>query len=294
MDGDGRQGSILVVEDVEGEHAHLRRSLGHRGHRVTRASGHDALERIESIRPDVVIVGPGEARAVLASLPRESGVTLLPVLVLCATQDSDARVELLRAGALLCFAGPQDPVELEAHIGAAVAVGRRYAALRELALTDELTGLGNRRHGEHELAQQVARSTRHGHPLGLALADLDGFKAINDVHGHEAGDVVLREVAARLAGCLRGGDTLARWGGEEFVAILPDTGPEGVLLTAERLRGSVGGEPYLVGAERIALTASVGWAAWRGEDPREFVLRADRALYEAKRAGRDAVRPDAA
>lgn len=125
--------------------------------------------RIQASRPDVVLVGPGNARAVLEALPREAGVTLLPVLVLCATQDPDARVEFLRAGALLCFAGPQDPVELEAHIGAAV---------------------------------------------------------------------------ARLAACLRGGDTLVRWGGEEFVALLPDTAPDGLLLTAERLRRSVGGEPF--------------------------------------------------
>jgi len=292
MEGEvGPQGEVLVVEDAEGEHAHLRRALAQRGHRVAATRSEDAPARIEAERPDVVLVGASRATALLDALPAEQGVTLVPVLVLCEGEDVEERVALLRAGALRCFAARPDPLELEAQVGAAVAVGRRYSLLRELALTDPLTGLGNRRHGENELAQVVARSTRHGYPLGLALVDLDGFKAVNDTHGHDVGDTVLREAGARLSACLRGGDTLVRWGGEEFVAILPDTEPAGVLHTAGRLCRSVGCEPFPHGTTRIELTVSVGWADWRGEDPREYVLRADRALYDAKGAGRNTVRP---
>ena len=292
MDGDGPQGAVLVVEDAEGEHAHLRRALAHRGYRVSASAGEAAPARIEAERPDVVLVGAAPAPALLGALPREQGATLVPVLVLCASEDTEGRVALLHAGAMNCLPDRPDPLELDALVGAAVAVGRRYAALRELALTDPLTGLGNRRHGENELAQVVARSTRHGYPLGLALVDLDGFKAVNDTHGLDAGDAVLREAGSRLLACLRGGDTLVRWGGEEFVALLPDTDAAGVLHTARRLCRAVSCVRFAHHGTQIDLTISVGWADWRGEDPREFVLRADRALYDAKGAGRNTVRPN--
>ena len=124
---------------------------------------------------------------------------------------------------------------------------RRLAAQ---VLTDDLTGLANRRAGAHELDRAVALAVRHGHVLALARVDVDHFKRINDTYGHQAGDLVLAEVARRLASAVRGGDGLARWGGDEFVAILPDTDRGGALRAAERLRAAVAAAPVEVEGAR--------------------------------------------
>ena len=159
------------------------------------------------------------------------------------------------------------------------------------ALTDELTGLANRRHGMHQLDREIALAVRKGHDLGLVRVDIDHFKDINDAHGHQAGDRVLAEVARRLAGSVRGGDDLARWGGDEFVAILPDTDRAGVRRAAERLRAGVATGPVRVEDGDVDVTVSVGWAHWVGDTAGDLLVRADRALYAAKDAGRDTVRP---
>jgi diguanylate cyclase (GGDEF)-like protein len=103
---------------------------------------------------------------------------------------------------------------------------------------------------------------------------------------------VLAEVGRRLAGALRGGDELARWGGDEFVIILPDTDREGALRAAERLRAAVDAAPVPVGDGEAAVTISVGWAHWSGDTPDDLLARADRSLYQAKDTGRNAVRPE--
>jgi two-component system cell cycle response regulator len=272
--------SVLVIEDVAGEHRALERALGARGHNVLACTRAKARKLLESESADVVIVGLQDVRAVLDA-------STVPVVVLSGAAGADERAELLSAGASACVPDPLDPVELEGYIQVAM----RFRRLERLSLTDPLTGLGNRREAERELARVIAGASRHGHPLGLVLVDVDGFKAVNDTYGHAAGDQVLREVAVRMAGCLRGSDTMARWGGEEFHVILPDTKPLGVGQTGERLRRSVERDPFPIDATTIRLSVSVGWADWRGEDPVEFQLRADRALYDAKAAGRNAVRP---
>jgi diguanylate cyclase (GGDEF)-like protein len=274
------EGSVLVIEDVAGEHGALERALEGRGHNVFACTRAKARKLLGSEAADVVIVGLQDARAVLDA-------STVPVVVLTGAAGPDERAELLSAGASACVADPLDPVELEGYIQVAM----RFRRLERLSLTDPLTGLGNRREAERELSRVIAGASRHGHPLGLVLVDVDGFKAVNDTYGHAAGDLVLRESAVRMAACLRGSDTMARWGGEEFHIILPDTKPLGVGQTAERLRRAVERDPFPVDSTTLRLSVSVGWADWRGEDPAEFQLRADRALYEAKAAGRNAVRP---
>jgi len=152
------------------------------------------------------------------------------------------------------------------------------ASLRAQARRDVLTGLPNRREWDERLAEERARARREGQPLTVALLDLDHFKRYNDRHGHQAGDVLLKEAAAAWRGALRVTDLLARWGGEEFALLLPRcTAAEAVPLL-DRVRGvTPGGQ-----------TCSAGLAEWDGvEEADGLVARADVALYEAKGRGRD-------
>ena len=154
---------------------------------------------------------------------------------------------------------------------------------------DSLTGLYNRRHLEECLAELAAGCRRHGHDLSALVIDIDHFKQVNDTYGHPAGDAVLIELARRIRMCLRTEDVPGRWGGEEFLVLLPFIDAAGAEVVAERLRATVAGSPFNLGSgEVVAVTVSVGGAVAR--DGHDLVHRADAALYEAKRAGRDAVR----
>ena len=164
-------------------------------------------------------------------------------------------------------------------------------ALARLALCDPLTGLANRRAFEDALAQEVARAAAAGAPLAVVALDVDHFKRVNDAHGHAVGDAVLAEVAARAHAALRGGDLLARVGGEEFAAILPGASLAQAREAAERIRARIAAAPILAAGASLAVTASLGCASLspddRGGD--SLLARADARLYEAKAAGRDRV-----
>jgi diguanylate cyclase (GGDEF)-like protein len=171
---------------------------------------------------------------------------------------------------------------------------RKLAELRlaRLAATDALTGIPNRRFFDEFAGVEFERVARFGEPSSLLMIDLDHFKAINDAHGHAAGDAVLRHVATIGATVLRACDVFARLGGEEFVCLLPGTGPTGALVAAEKLRGEIEQLATVVGGRTIAVTASIGVASiTRGDRSILDVLRrADAALYLAKADGRNRVR----
>lgn len=150
--------------------------------------------------------------------------------------------------------------------------------LQHLADHDALTGLPNRRRLVDELARELTRSRRHGWPVCVAVLDLDGFKEFNDAYGHTAGDTLLRQAAAGWLEVLRDGDLIARFGGDEFVVLLPHCGSDEAREVIGRLRSSV----------PRAVTCSAGLACWNGtESPEELLERADGSLYAAKRGGRD-------
>ncbi len=163
----------------------------------------------------------------------------------------------------------------------------------ELAVTDQLTGLHNRRYMTGQLGALVNRAVRGGDPVSALMIDIDHFKKINDGFGHDVGDEVLREFAVRLASNVRAIDLPCRYGGEEFVVIMPDTRLEDAHRIAERIRLHVAGSPFRVGGERepLSVTISIGVAATGGAgDSAEALLkRADEAVYAAKAAGRNAV-----
>lgn len=212
--------------------------------------------------------------------------------------------EALRAGANDCMPDEPGGEEFWAHLTTA----RRIASLAgslQLALTDnrilstidELTRVGSRRFFEHQFPREVERAVRLGHPLSLVICDLDFFKSINDTHGHQIGDDVLREFADRLTHGLRlGEDWVARIGGEEFALVLPETGRDEAVSVAQRLCDRTSSTPFPVGASNsLPVTASFGVCGVYGVHGRasavtdEMIRAADTALYESKRAGRNRV-----
>lgn len=170
-------------------------------------------------------------------------------------------------------------------------VGRLTAATRDLALRDALTGVFNRRALVERLAAEHERLRRGGPGFAVTMIDLDHFKAINDSHGHGAGDSILRHTAETIGGLLRNMDTLARYGGEEFVVIFAMTDLAGALEAAERIRAKLAGESVMCSGQPVTVTASFGVAACidPGETSDGLLHRADMAVYTAKAMGRDRV-----
>jgi diguanylate cyclase (GGDEF)-like protein len=187
---------------------------------------------------------------------------------------------------------PGEDVELIerfcAHAALAIGNAQLRAEVERLATTDPLTGLPNRRRFEEALAAEVSRSRRHRVPFAVVAVDVDHFKAVNDTHGHAAGDEVLVAVADALRGQCRVADVAARTGGEEFVVLLPATDLSDALVAAERIRGAVASESR---STPIPVTVSVGVAAFpeTSTDAQRLLVAADDALYRAKAQGRDRV-----
>jgi diguanylate cyclase (GGDEF)-like protein/PAS domain S-box-containing protein len=192
------------------------------------------------------------------------------------------------SGQLLRFAGD------DALLAAIVDVTAQKQAredLLEQATHDALTGVFNRRHVEDVLGKEVERAERHARPLAVAILDADHFKRINDTHGHQTGDEVLRAISDRCRKTLRTNDVLGRYGGEEFVIVFPETKLEEAGAVAERLRAAVAERPIEVGPDALGVTVSIGLAAHApGQGIDKLLQRADAALYTAKQDGRNLVR----
>lgn len=171
------------------------------------------------------------------------------------------------------------------------ALRAREAQVRELSRRDALTGVWNRGYLNELLAREIALAQRSGQPLAMVVADLDLFKRINDEHGHTAGDKALVQAAQSLAASIREIDHLGRYGGEEFILLLPNCDQESARLTAERCRKALTARPVDIGSAQLALSGSFGVAAISGSDidGEELFRRADHALYQAKEAGRNRV-----
>jgi two-component system, cell cycle response regulator len=294
---------ILVADDSATVRAVLGAQLGGAGYAVVPAAdGREALARLREDRPDVALLDIEmpelDGFAVLDAVRADPALATIPVLFLTGRAEAQDVAAGLARGAHDYVRKPIEASELTARVRAALRVKdladelrRRNAELERLVAIDDLTGVHNRRFTARELKRLVARGRRHGHALSVALLDVDHFKAINDRHGHEAGDAVLVGVAERMAGRLRRDDVVGRWGGEEFLVLLPEIGPAGAARVAEDVRAVVAAEPFSVAGGPLRVTASLGWATWDGDETGEALLRrADAALYAAKAAGRNAVR----
>lgn len=194
---------------------------------------------------------------------------------------------------LSVFAMRNEQQEITGYTGFARDITEQLRVRRDLeraSLTDPLTGLYNRRHLNRTLQAEIDRSKRQQTALSVILLDIDHFKAVNDTYGHACGDSVLRELANRSLQTLRGMDSACRLGGEEFLMLLPDTTPEQAQLVAERLRQATESRPIDTTVGPISVTISIGVAGLiPGESGLQLLERADEALYEAKRLGRNRV-----
>ncbi len=224
----------------------------------------------------------------------------LPILAVVDPMERARLVKALELGVNDILPRPVDAQELAARVRTQVRRKRYSDFLREkldysleMAVTDALTGLHNRRYMAGQLQAMVARASMGGAPTSVLVLDIDHFKSVNDSFGHDAGDEVLREFAVRLATNVRAVDLPCRMGGEEFVVVMPDTAIEDAHRIADRIRRDIGSAPFRVmgGAELLTVTVSVGVAATRGtgDTPDALLKRADEGLYEAKSSGRNRV-----
>lgn len=163
-----------------------------------------------------------------------------------------------------------------------------YRRALRASLKDPLTGAGNRAALEQSLARETELSRRHGQAMSVIMLDMDHFKSLNDTYGHQAGDAALKATALLLKEQLRNVDMVFRFGGEEFVLVLSNTGSEATAIVAERIRASIQNLCFLIGERQVRLSASLGYATYQpSESQEELLARADHALYQAKREGRN-------
>ena len=291
---------ILVADDDPDILTMLETLLSRDGYGVVRATnGYEALDLARATDPDLLVLDlamPGLDGYAVCREIRSSSLESPPVIFLTARTETQDRVSGLDAGAVDYIVKPFAAAELRARVRAALRTKLDGDRLRQAAATDPLTGLLNRGQLGPRVAALVAAARRTGRPLACLMIDLDYFKAVNDSYGHPTGDVVLVEVARRLEMAKRASDVLVRYGGEEFLVLLPETDLDGALSIAERIRAGIAGAPVAAATEsgerfEISIRASVG-VSWLDDgmyDATLLVAAADDALYRAKSRGRDRV-----
>jgi two-component system, cell cycle response regulator len=302
---------ILVAEDNPVFQSMLKNMLGKWGYEVVLAdNGERAWEIMQDPQPPPLALldwmmpgldGVEVCRRIREAAQQRDAAEQRYVYVILLTAKTERKdlLDGMDAGADDYVTKPFNTQELRVRLRA----GRRILdlqeqvmlaqeALREQATHDGLTGLWNRTSILEILQKEAARAARDSAPLAVLMADLDNFKRVNDTYGHLVGDSVLRETARRLRGNVRTYDAIGRYGGEEFLVVLPGCDESGGLAHAERLRESIGGEPIQTSAGELAVTCSLG-LSWTGDmEPsatRELLSLADSALYTAKRTGRNRV-----
>jgi len=299
----GTGGRILIVDDNERQAQRISAELAVEHRPIVEHGVEKAL--LAARGPvDLVIVSAAaktfDGLRFAAQLRSDEATRNLPILSIVDFDERARVVKALEIGINDILPRPVDPQELAARARTQIRRKRYTDYLRdnldhslELAVTDQLTGLHNRRYMTSQLDALVRRAAAGGDPVAVLVIDIDHFKKINDSFGHPVGDEVLREFAVRLASNVRAIDLPVRFGGEEFVVVMPDTELEHAHRIAERIRLHVAGSPFRVmgGEELLTVTISIGVAASLGEidAPALLIKRADEAMYEAKSQGRNRV-----
>jgi two-component system cell cycle response regulator len=305
----GRNGRVLLVDDRQSSYERIAPVLASEHTVDIETEPGEALFHAAEGDYELVIVSLGLADfdglrlcSQIRSLERTRNVPILAV----AEPDNHARlVRGLEIGVNDYLMRPIDKNEMLARVRTQIKKKRYTERLRdnvqasiEMAITDALTGLYNRRYMETHLASLVEQAATRGKPIAVLVLDIDFFKSINDGYGHDAGDDVLREFALRIRKSIRNIDLACRYGGEEFVIVMPETDMGVATMVAERLRRRIAGEPFPIqqGSQLLDVTLSIGIAALgkAGDTAAAMLKRADQALYRAKRDGRNRVAADAA
>lgn len=300
---------ILLVDDRRSSYERVASVLACECVVEIETSAHEATFRAAEGNYDLVLVNLSlsdfDALRLCSLLRSIERTRTLPILLLTEPDESARLQRGLELGVNDYLIRPIDSNELLARARTQIRRKRYTDRLRdcvqhtmELALTDELTGLNNRRFLDNHLTALIERANERRNDLSLLLIDIDYFKKINDTYGHSAGDTVLKEFSQRIRRNLRSVDLACRFGGEEFVVVMPETDFEFASIIAERLRSIIAIEPFPIenGAHFIDVTISVGIARLEGADdtPERLLKRADEAVYRAKSAGRNRVVPTAA
>ena len=305
----GRNARILIVDDRASSAERCATPLATEHTVEVETNPNEALFRIAEGNYELIIMSLGLQQhdglrlcSQIRSLERTRQIPILAI----ADGDNNARlVRGLEIGINDYLMRPIDKNELLARARTQIRKKRYTDRLRdnvqtsiEAAVTDGLTGLYNRRYMETHLGTLVEQAAQRGKPLTTLVLDIDYFKSVNDTHGHDAGDDVLREFALRIRKSIRNIDLACRLGGEEFVIVMPDTDMTVAATVAERLRRRIAGEPFPIqqGTKLLNVTLSIGIAALTNPDDTAATIlkRADLALYRAKRDGRNRVVADAA
>jgi two-component system, cell cycle response regulator len=296
---------VLLVDDDESTAILVRSHLGKlkpsRYILEWRGTASDGLSALLTERWDACLldyhIGDESGFDVLRTAVLRNVTT--PIIMFTSGAGTDVDLATVRAGAADYLLKTElSPSLLSRTIRYAIERSRLLNEMRSLARHDHLTGLLTRREMDRVLDEELIRSHRYGHPVALMLIDLDHFKQVNDTYGHVSGDAALRAVASVVSQCARDTDRAARYGGDELAVLLPETDNVGACVLAERIRAKVAAsgielppDAQVTGGP-IPLTLSIGVAALPGSTvatPSEFIARADSALYQAKRGGRNQV-----
>ncbi len=293
-------GRVLIVDDNEDNLMLFQEYLEDNGFETALASsGQQALSYLEEHDVDVIVLDvqmPGmDGFEVCRKVKAQENTRDIPVIFVTAKfQDVDHVATGLYLGANDYLYKPVAEKELVARVSVMVRLKAAEDEVKRISVTDDLTGLFNRRFLRKRLDEELSRARRAGFPLSLLMMDLDRFKIINDALGHPAGDEVLKAIAGVLQSGFRQGDVVGRWGGEEFMALLPNSDAAGAQISAERLRKAVEELDLSAIAPNLQVTASFGIAVFQSSNPEtdasDLISWADGALYAAKEAGRNTVR----
>lgn len=287
---------VLIVDDCPASHRLFRASVTGDALRVEGAtSAKDGMVKAEVFQPDLILLDlnmPGiDGFDMLRLLKNNANTRDIPVLVVSGVSHPKDKVRVFDLGAVDFVVKPFELSELRARIHVALRTQGLLRMLAQRAQIDGLTGLYNRAYFDQRWREEYQRAMRSGQPLSLAFIDLDAFKEINDTYGHSAGDEVLTAVAGMVQKTLRAGDIPCRFGGEEFVIILPDTTPKHASLLCDRIRSQCEVMHWTRHPDR-AVTLSVGvtgTASPAVHPSDDWIDVADRNLYQAKSNGRNLV-----
>ena len=286
---------VLLVEGSPTERAHLRHWLT-----AGTIETYEALDIItalaacERFKPNLVLLqlrlNTWDGYEVIRRLKQDPKTRAIPVIFLADSALTTEKAKGIDMGAADFLTKPFDPVEILARVNSALRTKALLDLLEQRAHLDGLTELGNRFALKEALPRDLAACRGRGSELSILMADLDHFKKVNDHFGHAAGDDVLRQAAAAMRSCVRPTDSLFRYGGEEFVVICPDCGLNAALQTGERIRNRISEMKVPFRDTVIRMTSSLGIHCVSPVDPPIATLEwADKALYHAKTAGRNAV-----